>query len=578
MFKLLNNLRNYKKEAVIGPLFKMLEASFELLIPIIMAKIIDVGIKNRDYGYLWKMCAVMIALGLLGLVCSLTAQYFAAKAAQGFGTQLRRDLYNHINSLSYNELDQIGTPTLVTRMTSDINQVQTGVNLLLRLFLRAPFLVLGAVVMAFFISPPVTLVFLAAVPLIGAAIYLITKATIPLYKKVQAMLDRVVTITRENYVGVRVVRAFSRQQEEQGRFRDLSEELKLMYIRAGRISALLNPITYALVNLAIIGILWCGGREVYAGTLTQGELIALINYMTQILMALLALAVLIISVTKAMASAGRVNEVFAQKTTVTDAGNTDRTAVLGAPKVEFCEVSFGYAKAQEPALRGISFAANAGETVGIIGATGSGKTTLVNMIARFYDAGEGAIKVDGHDVRQYPFAQLRRKIGMVPQKAVLFAGTIRANLCLGQEDISDQQLNQALAIAQAKAFVEDKPEQLNTKLTSGGRNLSGGQRQRLTIARALAFQPEILIMDDSASALDFATDAALRHAIRTQTKAMTVFIVSQRAASVKQADKIIVLDDGVMAGIGTHAELLKGCPVYKEICLSQFSAEEVAGL
>ncbi|MBS6196395.1 MAG: ABC transporter ATP-binding protein [Clostridiales bacterium] len=577
MRKLLKYLSNYKKETVIAPLFKMLEASFELLIPIVMANIIDIGIRDGDETYIWKMCGLMVGLGVLGLACSLTAQYFAAKAALGFGTELRRDMYRHINSLSYQELDRIGTSTLVTRMTSDINQVQTGVNMVLRLFLRSPFIVVGAVIMAFTISVKLTVIFLAAVPLIGLAIYLIIRLTIPVYKKVQSILDRIVGITRENYVGARVVRAFSRQEDEKKDFRQESELLKTTQLYAGKISALMNPITFVLVNLAILALLWFGGWQVQKGAITQGQVVALVNYMNQILLALVALANLIIAFTRATACAIRVNEVFALLPSMKEGEKKKPEKTGQVPKVVFDHVSFTYGGAREESLSDISFQAMPGEVIGIIGGTGSGKSTLVNLIPRFYDPQQGNVLVDGMNVKEYRFRPLREKIGLVPQKAVLFMGTIRENMQWRKSDAEDKEIWRALEIAQGREVVEKKPKKLDEKVESGGRNFSGGQRQRLTIARALVGSPEILILDDSASALDFATDAALRRAIKHEITGTTVFIVSQRAAAVKSADRILVLDDGKLAGWGSHEELLKDCPVYREICLSQFSKEEVAG-
>ena len=578
MKNLLKYLKNYKKESIIAPLFKMLEASFELLVPLVMAKIIDVGIKNSDQTYIWKMCGLMVALGVLGLVCSLTAQYFAAKAALGFGTELRASMYRHINRLSYQELDLVGTPTLVTRMTSDINQVQTGVNMVLRLFLRSPFLVVGAVTMAFTISAKLTVIFLVAVPLIGLAIFLIIRLTIPIYKKAQNFLDGIVRITRENYVGARVVRAFSRQEDEKKDFLENSDNLKNMQLYAGKISALMNPVTFVLVNLAIIAILWAGGCQVQAGAITQGEVVALVNYMNQILVALVALANLIVTITKAVACAARVNEVFAVTPSMEEGEKTEGRTDEKQPKIVFDHVTFSYGGAQEASLEDISFTVEAGETVGVIGGTGSGKSTLMNLIPRFYDAQQGQILVDGQNVREYSFQGLREKFGIVPQKAVLFQGTIRENLCWRKKESTDEELWKALEIAQGKEVVEKKSGGLDARVETGGRNFSGGQRQRLTIARALVGNPEILILDDSASALDFATDAALRKALRRGTADTTVLIVSQRASAVKNADKILVLDDGRLAGCGTHKELLQSCSVYREICLSQFSREEAAGL
>lgn len=573
MRKLIKYLKGYEKESIIGPLFKLLEACFELLVPLVMARIIDIGIKNADLPYILKMGAVLIGFGVLGLTCSLTAQYFAAKAATGFGTELRKDLFSHINGLSYTELDTIGTSTLVTRITSDINQAQAGVNLVLRLFLRSPFIVLGAVIMAFTINVKLAWIFVVLVPVLSIVIYGIMMISIPIYKKVQNKLDKVLLITRENLTGARVIRAFSRQKEEIEDFDRESSQLMGIQLLVGRISALLNPITYVVVNAAIIIVLWFGGKTVYSGIITQGELIALINYMSQILLALVALASLIISFTKASASAIRINDVFEQKSDMKE-GDTPVLPEEGAPKVVFDNVCFAY-KGNKDSLTNLSFAAKAGQTIGIIGGTGSGKSTLVNLIPRFYDVREGAVKMDGVNVKDYPFGQLRRKVGVVPQNAVLFAGTIRDNMKWGKKDASDEEIYRALEIAQAKEFVDDKPEGLDTRILQGGKNLSGGQRQRLTIARALVGQPEVLILDDSASALDFATDSKLRRAIAEKTKGMTVFIVSQRATTIRGANQIIVLDDGAVAGIGTHLELFETCEVYKEICLSQLSEKEL---
>lgn len=575
MKELIRYLKNYKKESIIGPLFKMLEACFELIVPLIMAGIIDTGIRYQDKAYIWRMGMVLVFLGGLGLACSLTAQYFAAKAAMGFGTALRNDLFAHINSLSYTELDLLGTPTLVTRMTSDINQAQAGVNLVLRLFLRSPFIVVGAVIMAFTISVKMTMIFLIAVPIISLIIFVIVKSTIPIYKKAQGALDQVSLLTRENYMGARVVRAFSRQEDEIKRFADTSGTLTRIQIQAGRISALLNPATYVVVNLAIMAILWSGGYVVDSGGITQGELIALINYMSQILLALIALANLIITFTKATASALRINEVFHTLPSMKPGEKTEGKEGPDVCAVEFKEVSFSYANAQEEALEGITFTACPGETIGIIGGTGAGKSTLVNLIPRFYDAKKGEVRLKGRPVQEYTGQFLRSHIGIVPQRAVLFKGTLRENMRWGKKDASDGEILRALEIAQAKNFVEEKAGGLDLEIEQGGRNLSGGQRQRLTIARALVGEPDILILDDSASALDFATDAALRKAIREETKGITVFIVSQRASSIKYADKILVLDDGRLAGIGTHGELLDSCQVYEEICTSQLSREEV---
>ena len=574
MKRLIRFLKGYEKESFLAPLFKMLEATFELIVPLVVANIMDIGIKNQDNAYIWHQCVIMVLLGVIGLVCALTAQYFSAKAAMGFSTALRKEMFAHISKLSYRELDQLGTPTLVTRITNDVNQAQTGVNMVLRLFLRSPFIVVGAVIMSFTIDWKIGLIFLIAVPLISVVIYAIMRTTVPIYKKAQSSLDRISLITRENHVGARVVRAFGRQQEEYKEFSQVNDDYTKVQVTAGKISALLNPATTVIMNFAIIGILWYGSKEVSIGTLTQGEVVALVNYMNQILIALIALANLIVAVTKAMASGVRLNEVLDTQPSLTDGSSTQQEKAK-ADRVAFEDVSFTYAGSKEPALSHISFTAKPGETIGIIGGTGCGKSTLVNLIPRFYDASEGSVVIDGNNAKEYPFSQLRKKVGMVPQQAVLFKGTIRDNMKWGKEDATEEEIQRALSIAQASDFVNSKPEGLNTMVSQGGANLSGGQRQRLTIARALVGDPEILIMDDSASALDFATDAALRHAIHQQTRGMTVFIVSQRATSIKQADKILVLDDGELVGVGTHKELMESCKVYREICLSQLSEQEV---
>lgn len=575
MFRLFRYLKNYKKESVIGPLFKLIEACFELAVPIVMANIIDIGIKNADKPYIWKMGAVMVLLGVLGLTCALTAQYFAAKASVGFGTALRRDLFKHINTLSYSEIDKVGSHTLVTRMTADINAAQSGVNILLRLLLRSPFIVLGSIIMAFTISVKLTLIFLIIAPCLAYVIYKIMSVTIPRYKVIQKTLDHTNLMTSETLTGARVIRAFSRQHDEEENFRKNTEELNRLQIVAGRINALMNPLTYVIVNLAIAAIIWFGGKTVYSGDITQGEVIALVNYMNQILLALLAMAILVTNITKMQASAIRINDVFNVKTTVSDQGNTSVTTVENAPCVEFKNVDFSYRASEENSLEGLDFAIRRGETVGIIGGTGSGKTSVINLIPRFYDVTGGSVLVDGVDVKKYPLKQLRGKIGIVPQKAVLFKGTIRDNMKWRDKTVSDEEIWQALEIAQAADFVREKPLQLDEMIMQEGKNLSGGQRQRLTIARALIGNPEILILDDSASALDFATDAKLRKAIAEKTDNMTVFIVSQRISSIKNVDRIIVLDDGRIAGIGSHKELYKTCEVYREICLSQLSEKEV---
>ena len=576
MRKLLRYIKGYEKQTILAPLFKMLEACFELFVPLVVAGIIDTGIKNADTVYIWQRCGLLVLLAAVGLTCSLTAQYFSATAALGFGTALRRDLFRHIDTLSYSELDGIGTPTLVTRMTSDINQVQNGVNLTLRLLLRAPFIVLGALVMAFSISPRLTVLFVVVTAMISLIIWGIMRTTVPIYRDAQNHLDRVTLLTRENYVGARVVRAFARQPDELAAFVQTNDRLKAIQTKAGRISALMNPLTYLVVNLGIIAILVRGGQQVNTGALTQGQILALINYMSQILISLLRLADLVISVTRALASGARVNEILNTRTTMPDPAAAELPLQQAAPAVSFDGVTFGYRGAGAPSLTDVSFAAQNGETVGVIGGTGSGKTTLINLAARFYDADTGSVKLFGHDVKEYSFTQLRRMVGIVPQQAVLFTGTIRDNMQWAAPGADDDAIWQALEIAQAADFVRSKPGMLDAPVETAGRNFSGGQRQRLTIARALVPQPKILILDDSASALDFATDAALRKAIHEKTKGMTVFIVSQRAASVQRADHILVLDDGHLVGDAPHAELLKTCEVYKEICLSQLSREEVA--
>lgn len=578
MRRLLRYLKGYEQETVLAPLFKMLEACFELLVPLVVAAIVDTGIQNRDVGQIARQGGLLVLLAVVGLASSVTAQYFAAKTALGYGTALRRDLYHHINTLSYTELDGIGTPTLVTRMTSDINQLQNGVNMTLRLLLRSPFIVIGALIMALSISPQMTAWFLLVTVLISLVIYLIMRITVPRYHQAQSMLDKVTLLTRENYVGTRVVRAFSRQEDEIRDFTKTNDTLKKVQTTAGRISALMNPMTYLIVNFGIIVVLVRGGALVNDGALTQGEIIALISYMNQILTNLLRMADLVISVTRALASGIRVNELLKTPTGMPDpaeSGAGELAPAAGAPAVAFDHVTFTYKDAGAPSLIDLDFRAMSGQTIGVIGGTGSGKSTLVNLIARFYDATEGKVELYGHDVRQYPFAQLRTMIGVVPQRAVLFTGTIRDNMRWACPDATDEQIWAALEIAQAADFVRGKPKGLDEPVETAGRNFSGGQRQRLTIARALVPRPAVLILDDSASALDYATDAALRKALKEKTSGMTVFIVSQRATAVQRADRILVLDDGALAGSGTHAELLKTCEVYREICLSQLSREEV---
>lgn len=576
MFKLLRFLKGYEKESIIGPLFKFLEACFELIVPLLMAEVIDVGIRNRDTAYIWKMCGVMLLMGLLGFLCSITAQYFAAKAAAGFGAALRKAAFAHIMQFSGAEIDALGAPTLTTRITSDINQAQTGVNLVLRLLLRAPFIVLGAIVMAFLVNVRLTLIFLIAAPVLSLSIYWILSRSLPQYKNIQRRVDDIAGMTRENLSGARVVRAFSAEDRETAQFRETADTLMQQQLMVGRLSALLNPVTYVLVNLAIAAILWFGGLSVDNASLTQGEIIALVNYMTQILLALIATANLIIVLTKAWASSARIHEMLTVEPSIRDAGNAPKEPVPGAPAVSFDQVTFSYHSAEAPVLSDISFRVMPGETVGIIGGTGSGKSTLVRLIPRFYEAGDGTVSVFGHPVSDYPLTQLRRRIGYVPQKATLFRGTIRENLQWADAEAADAVLNQAVSVAQAEDVVRSKPDGLDALVEAGGRNFSGGQRQRLTIARALAGRPDILILDDSASALDYATDARLRSALRRHTENTTVFLVSQRVAAVRSADRILCLDDGRIVGIGTHDELFKACEVYREICLSQLSEKEAA--
>ncbi len=581
MKNLLKYLKNYKKESIIAPLFKMLEATFELFVPLVMADIIDIGIANHDTHYILIRGVILVMLGIIGLTCSLTAQYFAAKAAVGFGTQVRGSLFRHINSLSYTELDVLGTSTLITRMTTDINQVQNGVNLFLRLFLRSPFIVFGAMIMAFTINIKAALIFVVAIPLLAFVVFGVMKLSIPMYTSVQKQLDNVVLSTRENLNGARVIRAFNRQNEEKETYREKNNILKELQMKVGNLSALMNPVTYVIVNLAIVAIVWTGGKEVDNGVITQGEVVALVNYMSQILVELIKLANLIVNITKSLACAERISSVLQVQTSVHEAEHAagieekNRENNKEIPVVEFDGVSFAYSGAGAESLTDISFRVMAGETVGVIGSTGSGKSSLVNLIPRFYDATKGAVKINGKDIKEYSLTALRDVIGVVPQKAVLFKGTIRDNMKWGKEDATDDKIMRALNTAQAGEFVMEKENGLDAMITQGGSNLSGGQKQRLTIARALVKTPRILILDDSSSALDFATDAKLRAAIRENTNHATVFIVSQRASTVRYSDKIIVLEDGLAAGIGTHDELMKTCDVYKEICMSQLSAEEV---
>ena len=570
MKELLKYLRHYIKESILAPLFKMLEASFELFVPLVMAAIIDTGIKNSDKPYIFKMAMVLVGLAIVGFISALTAQYFAAKASVGFGKELRGDLYRHINTLSYSEIDKIGTSTLITRLTADVNQMQTAVNLFLRLFLRSPFIVIGAVVMAFTVDPKTAIIFAVSIPLLAAVVFGIMFYSVPIYKKVQNRLDSVMRITRENLSGVRVIRAFNHEQKEIEDFDKCSEELKDMQLYGGKISAYLNPITYVIVNLSIVLIIYVGGIRVNTGRLTQGEVISLINYMSQVLVELIKLSNLIINLTKSVACGNRIYDVFKIKPSIND-GSGIKTN--GEAAVEFDHVSATYVGSKEKSLDSLTLSIPRGSTVGIIGATGSGKTTLISLIPRFYDVSEGSLKVNGTDVRNYNVDELRKLIGVVPQKAALVSGTVRDNVKWGKPDATDGEIIEALKTAQALDFVNEK-DGLDSKILQGGKNLSGGQIQRLTIARALVRKPEILILDDSSSALDFATDAALRRAIKADTDNMTVFIVSQRFSTIKNADMIIVLDDGKVCGIGKHDELFENCEEYKEICESQLSSKE----
>ena len=591
MKKILRFLNDYKKESVIAPLFKMLEAIFELIVPLVVAQIIDIGISSGDKSYIFSRCGILILLAVIGLTCAVCAQYFAAKAAVGFATQLRSALFAHIQKLAYADVDEIGTSTLITRMTSDVNQLQSGVNMVLRLFMRSPFVVFGAMIMAFTVNVKAAMVFVVAIPLLSVVVFGVMLVTIPLYKKVQAALDKVLGKTRENLAGARVIRAFNREEEEIRQFNESNEILTNMQLLVGRISALMNPVTLIIVNVATVVIIWLGAEEVYAGVITQGEVVALVNYMSQILVELVKLANLIILITKAVACGNRVADVLEREPSVKDAimeridmqeGDTtsiditcrETESYASTYMVEFKDVAMNYEKSTEEAVSHVSFTAKKGETIGIIGGTGSGKSTLISLIPRFYDVSKGTVLVDGKNVKEYPLSVLREKIGVVPQKAVLFHGTIAENLRWGNSDATDDDLWKAIEIAQATDVVNGKEDGLQHMVEQEGRNLSGGQRQRLTIARALVKNPDVLILDDSASALDFATDARLRNALKTITEDKTIFIVSQRTSSIQHADKILVLDDGEVVGLGTHQELLASCEVYKEIYDSQFKQEE----
>lgn len=573
MRELLRFLKDYRKESVLAPLFKLLEASFELFVPLVMAKMIDDGIVSRDYGIIAGMGAVLVLLAAIGLAASLTAQYFAAKAAVGFSARLKQELFHHIQTLSFSDMDQVGTSTMITRMTSDANQVQSGVNLVLRLFMRSPFIVVGAMIMAFTIDVKAALVFVVAIPLLCLVVFGVMLASIPLYKKVQAALDQILGRTRENLTGARVLRAFNKQEEENRQFTGENEILYHVQMVVGRIAALMNPITYIIINVAVIVLIWIGAIQVDGGLLTQGEVVALVNYMSQILVELVKLANLIVTVNKAVACGNRIQEIFERKPGLTEPEETKQEDPAAEETVVFDHVGLAYPGTSENALTDITFSVKKGDTVGVIGGTGSGKTSLVHLIPRFYDITEGNLRIDGQDVAGYPLQRLRSKVGIVLQKSVLFQGTIRSNLLWGKPDATEEEMWKALRIAQAEEVVKKKKAGLDEPVEQEGRNFSGGQRQRLAIARALVRQPEILILDDSASALDYATDAALRRAIREELTDMTVFIVSQRAASVRNADQIVVLEDGEMAGLGNHQELMAACGVYREIYESQYGKE-----
>lgn len=591
MGRLMKYLKDYKKESILAPLFKLLEAFFELLVPLVMANIIDKGIEGSDMGYIGRMGLCLLGLAAVGLLSSVTAQFFAAKAAVGFSTKLRQALFDHIQGLNFTNIDKAGTSTMITRMTSDINQVQSGVNMVLRLFLRSPIIVFGAMIMAFTIDVKSALIFVVAIPLLAIVVFGIMMWTMPLYKKVQANLDRVLGITRENLTGVRVIRAFHKEEEEEARFKEYTEALAHSQTFVGKISAVMNPVTYVIVNGATIALIYTGAVQVNVGNLTQGEVIAIINYMSQILVELVKLANLIITITKALACADRVASVFeiqneedalaicgtqnGEGCEEINTGSPEKKGGADTPFMEFEHVSLTYQGAGAETLHDINFTVNRGETIGVIGGTGSGKSSLVNLIPGFYPVTEGAVRLEGTDLKSIPEEQLRERIGVVPQKAVLFKGTVKSNLQWGKPDATEEEMWRAIDIAQAREVVEGKDGKLDAKIAQNGKNLSGGQRQRLTIARALVRKPEILILDDSASALDYATDAKLRAALRELEGNTTTFIVSQRASTIRHADKIIVLDDGEMAGIGTHDELLKNCDVYKEIYYSQYPDERL---
>lgn len=570
MIKLIHFMEDYKKEAILGPIFKLIEAILELFIPIVMAKIIDVGVRNSDITYIFKMGGILILLGVSGLGFALICQYYASIASQGVGTSIRSALFKHINTLSHTEIDKIGTPTLITRLTNDVNQIQTGVAMIIRLGSRAPFIIIGSTIMAIALDLKLSIIFIVTTPLIALVIYFVMSKSLPLYKIIQNKLDNISLITRENLEGTRVIKAFSKEESEKLRFKDASNDLSGTSINVGKISALLNPITYIIMNLSIVAILWFGGIRVNSGSLTQGEVITFVNYITQILLALIVFAQLIVTLTKASTSATRVSEILEIKSTIVEKDNIKTHSSKSETEfIEFKNVFFSYADSNEYSLSNISLTINKNKTIGIIGGTGSGKSTLVNLIPRFYDATKGQVLINGTDVKDYTLNRLRSMIGVVPQKAVLFKGTLMENLKWRKKDATIDEIETALEISQSSSFVQAFPKKYDTNILQGGKNLSGGQKQRLTIARALVSNPEILILDDSSSALDFATDASLRKALKEKVKNTTVIMVSQRASSIKNADKIIVLDNGEIVGIGKHDYLINNCEVYKEICSSQ---------
>ncbi len=575
MLKLSRYLKQYRVQVIVGPIFKLIEAIFELIVPVITAQMIDNGVRKGNIPYIWHMGGIMLLLGVTGLCSALICQKLASIASQGFGTVLRSELYKHINTFSHSEIDRFGTPSLITRITNDVNQLQFAVAMLIRLVIRAPFLAIGAIVMAMIIDLKLAVVFLIATPLIAFVLYWIMGRSVPYFRVMQKKLDKISLVSREGLSGVRVIRAFSKQNSEQQRFDAAADEQTGTAIKVGKLSALLNPLTYTIMNFAVIAIVWFGGSRVSSGGMTQGEVIAFVNYMTQTLLALIVVANLVVTFTKASASASRVNEVLETATSVSETNQAPVARVANTPKIEFEHVSFSYDGTDKYAVQDLNVKILPGETVGIIGGTGSGKSTIVNLIPRFYDVTAGKILIDGVDVRDYSFEELRSEIGMVPQEATLFSGTVESNLRWGKEDAAAEEIEKALKIAQAHEFVSALPNGIESPVNQGGKNFSGGQKQRLTIARALVGSPQILILDDSASALDFATDAALRKSIQSKTTGMTVLMVSQRASTIRRADKIIVMDDGAVAGIGTHEQLMERCEPYQEICLSQLSRDEV---